>query len=139
MERKFFSFDISIFLIAKTIKKPTARCEFYEAVFSYALTGELPDLAAMRKNSASAFLKVKHQLDLGLRSAEDVRRSTEYKNWRAAVFSRDNYTCQLCGARGVKINAHHIKPFATFPDMRTDIDNGITLCVPCHKAVHHGS
>ncbi len=61
------------------------------------------------------------------------RSRAEYKKWRKAVFERDNYTCQFCGERGGKLNADHILPFAVFPDLRLDIDNGRTLCVPCHR------
>lgn len=56
-----------------------------------------------------------------------------YKDWRKAVFERDNYTCVMCGKRGVYIQAHHIKPFKYFENMRYQIDNGQTLCIDCHK------
>ncbi len=62
-----------------------------------------------------------------------IRNSLDYKLWREAVFKRDNYTCQGCGIRGGELNADHIKPFAWFPELRLAIDNGQTLCVPCHK------
>ncbi|MEK7144983.1 MAG: HNH endonuclease [Patescibacteria group bacterium] len=62
-----------------------------------------------------------------------IRSSYQYKNWRTAVFARDNFTCVDCGVRGGKLHADHIKPFALFPDLRLDISNGRTLCVPCHK------
>jgi len=65
-----------------------------------------------------------------------ARRSTAYKDWREAVFERDDYACQLCGDRGAYIHPHHIKYFATNPDHRFDIDNGMTLCRSCHKYVH---
>ena len=66
-----------------------------------------------------------------------IRSSIEYRFWREAVFKRDNYTCVWCGAKstkGVKVtlNADHIKPFALFPELRFAIDNGRTLCTPCH-------
>ena len=62
-----------------------------------------------------------------------LRTSIEYKNWRRAVFERDDYICQMCGRRGGNLQADHIKPFALFPDLRFEISNGRTLCIPCHK------
>lgn len=64
---------------------------------------------------------------------ESARKGVEYKLWREAVFSRDNYTCQDCSIRGGFLHADHIKPFALFPELRLAIDNGQTLCVPCHR------
>lgn len=67
-----------------------------------------------------------------------IRGSVEYKLWRKSVFERDDYTCVWCGIKSVKgafvlLQADHIKPFAYFPELRFAIDNGRTLCVPCHK------
>lgn len=63
-----------------------------------------------------------------------IRHSFEYKLWREAVFKRDKYTCIWCGDnKGGNLNADHIKPFAYFPELRFAIDNGRTLCIPCHK------
>ena len=59
--------------------------------------------------------------------------SNEYKSWRQSVFERDDYTCQFCQKRGYKIQADHIKPWAGYPELRFDVDNGRTLCVDCHK------
>lgn len=65
--------------------------------------------------------------------SEALRKGTRYKNWRKAVFERDDYTCQECSERGGVLNADHIKPFALYPELRFSIDNGRTLCVPCHR------
>lgn len=60
----------------------------------------------------------------------------EYKEWRIAVFARDSYTCQMCGKpSNGDIQAHHIWPWADFTELRFDVDNGITLCESCHRAI----
>lgn len=61
-----------------------------------------------------------------------IRNSEEYKKWRMTVFQRDNFTCQMCGARGVRLQADHKKLFSAFPKLRFDSDNGQSLCEPCH-------
>jgi len=60
-----------------------------------------------------------------------------YKEWRLMIYKRDNYTCQKCGSVGKKLNAHHIESFSGNPKLRTEMSNGITLCVDCHKDFHH--
>lgn len=77
----------------------------------------------------------------GGRTSENyrIRRSTENKEWREAVFARDNWTCQDCGARGGKLHAHHVFTFADYPEHRFDTWNGVTLCKSCHYQVHSTS
>lgn len=63
-----------------------------------------------------------------------IRTSAEYKDWRKQVYERDGYMCVLCGDdRGSNLNADHIRPFALYPELRFDINNGRTVCVDCHK------
>ena len=65
-----------------------------------------------------------------------LRGSPEFKVWRDAVFTRDDWTCQKCWARGVHLHSHHIKEFAKYPGLRFELSNGITLCAPCHRKLH---
>lgn len=66
---------------------------------------------------------------------DNIMETLEYKEWRRAVFKRDNYTCQNCGKRGGRLNADHIKPFILYPELILNVDNGRTLCVECHKKI----
>jgi 5-methylcytosine-specific restriction endonuclease McrA len=66
-------------------------------------------------------------------------KNSDYKNWREGVFKRDDYTCLNCGVRGVYLHPHHIKSYTYYPEYRYNVDNGITLCVPCHHQLHFGN
>lgn len=57
----------------------------------------------------------------------------EYKQWRSDVFQRDDWTCQTCHARGVYLEAHHLNSWKDYPELRYVVDNGVTLCLACHK------
>lgn len=77
----------------------------------------------------------------GISSERDkIKVTEEYQEWRKNVYKRDNYTCQCCGDNtGHNLNAHHIENFSDFPELRFDIDNGITLCDSCHNPNKYGS
>ena len=68
--------------------------------------------------------------------SESVRKSALYSLWRKSVFERDKHTCQKCGQRSGRLNAHHDLTVKKAPLFMLDISNGITLCVPCHKLAH---
>lgn len=79
--------------------------------------------------------KKSHLWKGGISKEHDViRHSLEYKLWRTAVFTRDNYTCIWCkDNKGGNLEADHIKPFSLYPELRFAIDNGRTLCKKCHR------
>ena len=62
-----------------------------------------------------------------------LRNSLESKKWREAVFKRDNFKCKINNENCVhEIHAHHILRFADYPELRFDVNNGITLCEEHH-------
>jgi len=65
-----------------------------------------------------------------------IRNSSEYKQWREAVYERDGYACVLCGIQGditsPFLQADHIKSFNLHPELRKAVDNGRVLCLNCH-------
>lgn len=62
------------------------------------------------------------------------RDSPEYRAWRDKVISRDG-VCQCCGG-SKHLQAHHVFGYKNNKDLRVDDENGITLCVFCHKKYH---
>jgi 5-methylcytosine-specific restriction endonuclease McrA len=77
--------------------------------------------------------------DDSTRSNIGERFTHQYQMWRMAVFTRDKSKCVLCGSRETPLHADHIKSFAHHPDLRLDVDNGRTLCKPCHlKTENYG-
>ena len=65
----------------------------------------------------------------------DKRDTVENCHFRNSVFERDNYTCVVCGNKGI-LNAHHISNYYSDIDNRYNISNGVTMCDKCHKAFH---
>lgn len=66
-----------------------------------------------------------------------IRNSFEMRLWKKACFERDNFTCQRCAeSKSGSLNAHHVNNFSSFPELRTSIQNGITLCKLCHQSFH---
>lgn len=63
----------------------------------------------------------------------DSHLGSAYNEWRTNVYKRDGFKCRMentdCSG---KIEAHHILRYSEFPELRYEINNGITLC---HK--HH--
>lgn len=68
-----------------------------------------------------------------------ARKTSEYFKWRTNVFEKDDFTCQCCGQRGGKLQAHHLRSFSKYKELRYDIDNGITLCFDHHDTTIKGS
>lgn len=79
-----------------------------------------------------------------------IRRMEQYDVWKKAVFIRDRFTCQQCGARNGRkrvIEADHIIPLSQLIKDNTirsieeaagcpllwEIANGRTLCRSCHE------
>ena len=80
---------------------------------------------------------------------QQIRRLEEYEAWKRAVFIRDRFTCQQCGARNGRkrvIEAHHLTELSTLVracsivsieqakgcPLLWEVSNGQTLCHSCH-------
>lgn len=71
----------------------------------------------------------------GIAFKDPDRNRYPYKRWVRAVKDRDGWACRECGSND-QLHAHHIKRWRDYPDLRYEIDNGLTLCHPCHEAAH---
>ena len=70
------------------------------------------------------------------KNAKRAYGTIRYKEWRMSVYERDEFICQICRAWGKRLNCHHIKSFYDYPELRFDIENGITFCEDCHMDLH---
>lgn len=61
------------------------------------------------------------------------RNDMAYKEWRKQVRVRDGFMCKMQnGDCNGKIEAHHILSWKEYPELRYQINNGITLCHAHH-------
>ena len=96
----------------------------------------------MIKNGTTQIRETHPQWKGGIsKSRSTIYDSIGYKEWREAVFRRDNYTCQNCGdSKGHNLIAHHIVPFSHCIieniELLYSVENGLTVCDLCHKLIH---
>lgn len=79
-----------------------------------------------------------------------IRNCPEMDVWRLKIFKRDYFTCRVCNKKVEKIHAHHLNHFTSILKENNistieeavrckilwDVDNGITICIPCHIKIH---
>jgi len=63
------------------------------------------------------------------------RYNKRYLMTRNKVLARDNFTCQLCGLKGVKLEVHHIQLYSKHVSLRRNRRNLISLCKQCHDDI----
>ena len=68
---------------------------------------------------------------------KDRNNDKEYRQWKQEVKRQANWTCDICGKRGVRLNAHHLESYSSNEELRHEVSNGICLCEQCHKEFHH--
>ena len=74
--------------------------------------------------------------NLTIEEREKGRHIEGYDDFIKQVLERDDYTCQITGKRGGKLEVHHLNCFSDFKEERTDMNNGITLSKEIHKLFH---
>jgi hypothetical protein len=71
----------------------------------------------------------------GLTGNQIQRGRVENKNWKKSCLERDKYMCTVCEKREPLV-VHHVKCWKKYPELRFDVENGVTLCNSCHCKVH---
>jgi 5-methylcytosine-specific restriction endonuclease McrA len=97
----------------------------------------------------------------GVTPVRTIARRLLWQSWILPIMKRDLFICQDCGTKGVVMNVHHLVPYAKIQreivakhpeyDLRKfedrieiaslivqehKLEDGITLCVKCHKKRH---
>lgn len=75
------------------------------------------------------WIEDRSKIKIGDRSLNDPLQ----KGWRKAVKNRDGWKCRIADENcSGKLEAHHILPWSQFPELRYQVNNGITLCHAHH-------
>ena len=116
--------------------------EEYKQKMSEMFSGEKGNMYGVRGKHAPGWRGGKCPL------YDQIRHMSEYNRWRKEVYKRDYWTCQLCHKKGGRIEADHCRvPFVCLIFIHKivsldqareckelwDINNGRTLCRPCHE------
>lgn len=68
------------------------------------------------------------------RKTQQLRNTPGANSWKQKVKARDK-VCQCCGTTS-HLEVHHVSPLAQYPQLGTDIHNGMVLCQTCHRDYH---
>lgn len=140
--------------------------QHHKDLISIALKGKLPkNLEMLHKMPRTEERRNKHRIaQTGEKGSnwrggistlvQLIRKCFKYRQWVSDIFTKDNFICQICGIRGGKLEAHHIKSFSLIiheNNIKTieeallceelwNLNNGMTLCKECHgKTDNYGN
>lgn len=99
------------------------------------MTGRISVLKGKKRPNLSGinnyrWIKDRTKLKRYADAARD-RRSSAYRFWSQSIKNRDGWKCKMCDSKEHLI-AHHILGYKNYPELRYDINNGITLCHAHH-------
>ncbi len=136
----------------KPISNPSTRCNRCEGLkrktifgkFTYSKNKKCIDCGKPISNYATRCRSCSKKgiIRLDMRGEKNPRWNGGWNpyygpNWesqRKLALKRDNYTCQLCGAKSGQIDVHHQIPFSKCDNYKeaNSLDNLITVCQKCH-------
>jgi hypothetical protein len=107
-------------------KHNSPRTQFKKGMIPWNKGGKMPQITG---ENNYLWREDREQINLGKKRWC----SKECAEWRQQIFTRDNFKCKInnkdCKGR---LEAHHILPWVNYPELRFDINNGITLCHAHH-------
>lgn len=74
----------------------------------------------------------------GITTKDKLEREKFRREMQKLIFERDDYTCQMCGIKGQKMQVDHIQSWADYVELRFSMDNCRTLCMDCHYFITFG-
>lgn len=67
------------------------------------------------------------------KSHEHKHLCSKYKSWMFAIKKRDHWKCKIADKKcSGRLEAHHILSWKDYPELRYEVNNGITLCLAHH-------
>ena len=65
---------------------------------------------------------------------QELRNTIGMNSWKQKIKQNDK-VCQCCGTHS-SLEVHHVMPLSIYPQLGTDIHNGMVLCKDCHHKYH---
>ncbi len=119
----------------KIIKALTGKHIWQNKEHPRGMMGKKQSLETIRKrmekiSGKNHYLWIEDRTQL---KARQERNDSAYQDWRIQIFKRDNFKCKIANQDcSGKIKAHHILGWSDFPELRYQLNNGITLCQAHH-------
>ena len=72
-----------------------------------------------------------------MKNYSDLLKDPRWQKKRLEILNRDKFKCQCCGENNKTLHVHHWKEDYSIKPWESDVDDLITLCEDCHKALHY--
>jgi len=123
------------FCFKKDIVKPCLSCSAKDR--HARMNSKTKELSKIKNSCTQRNISIEDFENFSTDQNEKQRQLFKNSGLREECFKKYNYTCNKCGIKGGTLNAHHMKHWKDYPDLRFDINNLICLCEECHKKEHY--
>ncbi len=87
----------------------------------------------------TSYIKIRVGQEYRPKKKFNVRKTKKYWDFQKRVRTRDDAQCQYCGYRPIdpkELVVHHIGLVSQEPKNACDTNNGVLVCITCHKEIH---